>query len=217
MKKIVIISVVMILSSLLLFLYPQIKHNIDSNQNQDIILDYSKNTDTLSLEIREEYFEKAISYNQDLVVGNYGTIEEYKDILNFENGIIGYIEIPKINVNLPIYHGIDDEVLENGVAHIFNSSFPIEDESVHAVLSAHTALPLTKLFDDLDQLAVGDTFTVTVLDTKLEYIVTDIKTVLPQDAEEQFKIAENKNIVSLMTCYPYAVNTHRLIVTAEQR
>ncbi len=215
MKKYITIGVVLIIISTLIFIYPQINNLINSKLNQDIIQNYSNNIDTLSLDLREEYLKEAKTYNENLLKSKYISVEKYSNILNFDNGIIGYIEIPKIDVKLPIYHGDDESVLDNGVAHIYNSSFPIEGESVHSVLSAHTALPLTKLFDDIDKLVLGDTFSVNILNIKLNYEVTKTDIILPENAYKHFNIERNINQISLMTCYPYSINTHRLIVTSK--
>ena len=124
---------------------------------------------------------------------------------------MGYITIPKIGVELPIYHGTGDSVLQIAAGHLEGTSLPVGGESTHAVISAHRGLPSAKLFTNLDQLEVGDTFTITVLDRVLTYEVDKISIVLPTETDE-LKIAEGKDYVTLMTCTPYGINTHRLLV-----
>ena len=136
----------------------------------------------------------------------------YNDTLDITGtGIMGYITISKIGVELPIYHGTSDGVLQIAAGHLEGTSLPVGGESTHAVISAHRGLPSAKLFTNLDQLEVGDTFTITVLDRVLTYEVDKISIVLPTETDE-LKIAEGKDYVTLMTCTPYGINTHRLLV-----
>ncbi len=127
------------------------------------------------------------------------------------NGLMGSIEIPKLNLKLAIYHGLGTEALENGVGHVEGTSLPIGGEGTHAVLAGHRGLPSARLFTDLDQMQIGDTFLIHVLDQTLAYKVDQIKTVLPEETED-LAIVPGEDHVTLITCTPYGVNTHRLLV-----
>lgn len=141
--------------------------------------------------------EKLAVYNQMLLVDH--------------TGIMGYVEIPKINCNLPIYHGTNEAVLQTSIGHLAGSSLPVGGESTHAVLSGHRGLPSAKLFTNLDKLVEGDYFTVTVLNQTLTYEVDQIKIVLPEDFSD-LQIRNGEDLVTLVTCTPYGINTHRLLV-----
>jgi sortase A len=136
----------------------------------------------------------------------------YNDTLDLTGtGVMGYIDIDKIGVELPIYHGVDAEVLQIGVGHLEGSSLPVGGVNTHCILSGHRGLPSAKLFTDLNEMAIGDRFTITVLDRVLTYEVDQIKVVLPEDASE-LAIEEGKDYCTLVTCTPYGINTHRLLV-----
>ena len=138
--------------------------------------------------------------------------KEYLKLLNpKEDGVMGYIKIPKIDVEIPIYHGTSNKVLQKGVGHFENSSLPVGGESTHSILSAHRGLPSSRLFTDLDQLEEGDMFYIYVLDKVLAYRVDQIKVVEPSNIEN-LKIVDNEDYITLVTCTPYAINTHRLLV-----
>ena len=138
--------------------------------------------------------------------------EDYNSALNASgDGVMGYIDIDKIQVKLPIYHGVSDGVLSHAVGHIEGSSLPVGGESTHCVLSAHRGLPSAKLFTDLDKLEIGDTFRITVLDRAMIYEVDQIKTVLPTDVGDLL-ITEGADYCTLITCTPYGINTHRLLI-----
>lgn len=144
------------------------------------------------------------------------TDEEYERVLNLgEDGVMATITIPKIHVELPVYHGTSDEALQKGVGHLQETSVPIGGESTHCVLSGHTGLPSSKIFDNLDQLEVGDYFIITVLGEDHAYRVTSTEVVLP-DETESLVIQPGEDLVTLVTCTPYGVNTHRLLVHAER-
>ena len=135
----------------------------------------------------------------------------YYSILDFGNGIMGYIQIPGIDVKLPIYHGVSTQVLEKGVGHLPASSFPIRGEGNHAVLTGHTGLPSASLFTDLHKMQQGDQFQVTVGDTVMTYQVDQIKVVLPNETED-LQTVPGEEYCTLVTCTPYGVNSHRLLV-----
>lgn len=144
--------------------------------------------------------------------GNPITPESYWDLLNVDSaGMMGYIEIPKLNTTIPIYHGTSEAVLQVGVGHLQNTSLPVGGESTHAALSGHRGLPTRSLFTDLDQMEVGDRFYIKVLNETLCYTVDQILTVLPHEMDA-LAIEEGKDYVTLITCTPYGINSHRLLV-----
>lgn len=141
--------------------------------------------------------------------------EEYESILNFSGGMMGYLQIPKINVNLPIYHGTGEEVLAKGVGHMPESAFPIGGEGNHAVLTGHTGLPSAELFTDLTEMAEGDMFYISILNDTLAYEVDQIKVVLPSEGQDLTAVP-GKDYCTLVTCTPYGVNSHRLLVRGKR-
>lgn len=170
-----------------------------------------------------EMFREAEQYNAELAntvrkddTPIFNPKENYNNILNVSgNGIMGSIEIPVIDVRLPIYHGTDDEFLDEGAGHLIGTSFPIGGQNTHAVISAHTALPGKLFFDRLTDVKQGDIFYVKILDRELEYRVTDIQVVLPSESQS-LSIVKDKDLVTLVTCTPYSINSHRLLVTGER-
>ena len=143
-------------------------------------------------------------------------LEGYDEILKInDTGIMGYLDIPSISVHLPIYHGTRTYALQHGVGHLKTTSFPVGGDSTHAVLSAHSGLPNAAMFDRLPEMKVGDTFSVTILSQTIYYQVYDIETVLPEQTASLY-IQEGKDLVTLVTCTPYGINTHRLLVHAER-
>lgn len=229
MKKVInIILVVIVACGLGILLYPVISNAINNYYNSSNIKQYDNEVKTMSdndidsiLAKAEEYNKAVATYSYNNGVANYGDtykeiINSYDDILNFGNSLIGYIEISSINVYLPIYHGDLDNVLDKGSAHMKGTSFPIGGTGTHAVISAHSGYPRQKFFDDIDKLKKGDTFSITVLNKKLEYKVTEINIVKPTDTSHT-RVQQGKDLVTLVTCYPYGINTHRLLVTAERQ
>lgn len=175
------------------------------------------------LEAEEEAVNK---YNRILFQAKDGVIENgsiqlldskmYENTLNLTGtGIMGSIEIPQIDVNLPIYHGTTDEVLSKGIGHVEGTSFPVGGENTRAVLSGHRGLPNSKLFTRLDELEEGDLFFLKVLDKTLAYQVSEIEVIEPENVEK-LAIVKGKDLVTLVTCTPYGLNTHRLLVTGER-
>lgn len=172
--------------------------------------------------------EKAITYNQQLLDGRAvvtdpfdpdaerPTDEDYDNVLNLSgDGVMATINIPKIHVELPVYHTTDTDVLEHGVGHLEGTSVPIGGESTHCVLSGHTGLPSMKIFDNLDQLEVGDYFVISVLGEDHAYRVTSVEVVLP-DETDSLVIEQGRDLCTLVTCTPYGINSHRLLVHAER-
>ena len=169
--------------------------------------------------------ERAVAYNKTLQSGTDNTFsrealaeaeESYWHLLNVRgDGIMGYIQIPKIGVELPIYHGTAEETLDKGVGHLLGTSLPVGGIGTHSVLTGHSGLAGTRMFSDLDQLKIGDVFYARVLDETHAYMVLDINTVLPEDTSK-LEIDPQRESVTLVTCTPFGVNTHRLLVRGER-
>ena len=216
-----IILVLVFFVGLSVMLYPTISDFCNEKRQSKAIVDYQSTIENMKEEDYTSFFKEASAYNKKLLNLNYpfinGTkIEGYDDILNINgNGMMGYITIPKIKVELPIYHGTSDAVLNVATGHLQGTSLPVGGKSTHCVLSAHRGLPSAKLFTSLDKMAVGDTFTITVLDKVLTYEVDQIKIVLPHVVEDLY-IEEGKDFCTLVTCTPYGINTHRLLVRGKR-
>ena len=215
------ILVVLLLVGLSVMLYPTVSDWWNSRVQTRAIATYNQSVEQMDTGDKERLLMEAHSYNATLShltapftnwedAGNYGKILDISG-----TGIMGYISIPKIQVELPIYHGTSAEVLNVAVGHLQGSSFPVGGENTHAVISAHRGLPSAKLFSDLDQLVEGDTFTVTILDEVLTYEVEKIFIVKP-DELDKLAIIPGGDYVTLMTCTPYGVNSHRLLVRAHR-
>lgn len=216
-KVITLILLGVFLLGLSVLLYPSVSSYWNSVTQSRAVVDYDMIVKSLSPKDYTALYENAERYNEALKklnfpLSEYGQVEGYADCLNAAgDGIIGYIDIDKIQVKLPIYHGADPSALNRACGHIEGSSLPIAGKGTHAVLSAHRGLPSARLFSDLDKLGVGDTFRVTVLDKTYTYEVDQIKTVLPDDVSDLL-IDKDKEYCTLVTCTPYGINTHRLLV-----
>ena len=229
MKKLLkkFFSVLLVFSILIgigLVLYPTVSNLINDVTNKSNYENYDNTVKTLTSNDKNNLLSKAKEYNRiiasiyfnSLLTEEYKKISnEYENIMNFGEGIICYIDIPKINVSLPVYHETVDNVLTKGAAHLKNSSFPLGEKTSHTVISAHSGFPQQKFFDDLDNLKMGDTFSIRVLTNTYYYKVKSINIVNPND-NSKLKIIQNKDLVTLVTCYPYSINTHRLLVTGER-
>ena len=225
-KILLIIAVIFIIVGTGIFLYPSISNYFAEKNHVEAIRNYDKMVVKIGEDSLKKEKEKAQTYNENLsgdpvhdpfVLGSgYALPENYKEVLNISgDGIMGYIQIPKISVDLPIYHGTSEEVLEKGVGHIQNTSVPIGGNSTHSVLTGHTGLPNAELFTRLDELVVGDIFYIHVLNDILTYKVYEIKVVLPDNIDE-LRITSGEDLVTLVTCTPYGVNSHRLLVKAKR-
>ncbi len=208
------------LVGLLIMLYPFISNSLNRMKTENLVSKYNGDVDKTSQRKLTEAYRKAQAYNRNHTANTIVDIfnqdspvrDEYMSLLNLSgNGMMGYIEIPEIHQRLVIYHGTGDEVLQKGCGHIAGTSLPVGGKSTHAVLAAHRGLPSAKLFTDLDRLKVGDEFYLFVLNRTLAYKVDQIKTVKPDNLDE-LQIEKGKDYVTLFTCTPYAVNTHRLLV-----
>ncbi len=212
-----ILIVVLIVAGAALLLYPTVSNYLHSKYSASVIKDYHTVYQNTEEEKRQDIIRKAEDYNTRLFSANAPLYEPtqvtgYNDTLDLTGtGVMGYIDIDKIGVELPIYHGVDAGVLQIGVGHLEGSSLPVGGVNTHCILSGHRGLPSAKLFTDLNEMEIGDRFTITVLDRVLTYEVDQIKVVLPEDASE-LAIEEGKDYCTLVTCTPYGINTHRLLV-----
>ena len=215
---ITVFLVLILLAGLSLLLYPTFSDWWNSYHQTKAIASYAADVANLSNEDYEKIWKAATEYNASLSERNsdYTLTEEqkkqYEQLLNVSgDGIMGYIEIPSINCSLPIYHGTQESVLQIAVGHIEWSSLPVGGASSHCVVSGHRGLPSAKLFTNLDELSKGDTFMLRVLDEVLTYEVDQILIVEPQETGA-LQIEEGKDYCTLVTCTPYGINTHRLLV-----
>ena len=205
------------LIGIFVLLYPAFSNYWNSKTQTRVIVDYESVLEQLEPEDYTAIFEAAYDYNDklnrlDFPLRNYAQIPGYYDTLKVEGtSIIGYLKIDKIKVELPVYHGTSDTVLNVGVGHLEGSSLPVGGESTHSVMSAHRGLPSSKLFTDLDRLEIGDTFNITILDKVLTYQVDQVKVITPKEIND-LQIVEGKDYCTLFTCTPYGINTHRLLV-----
>ena len=213
-----IILVLIFFIGLSLLLYPSFSDYWNSFHQSRAIASYAEAVTTIDDTDCEKMWEEAQAYNAALTqkqnrwVLSDKECEEYEQILNIGGtGIIGYIEIPSIKVSLPIYHGVDEAVLQIAIGHIEGSSLPVGGESTHCVLSGHRGLPSAKLFTDLDKMEAGDIFMIRVLEETLTYEVDQIRIVEPEDLSA-LEIEEGKDLCTLVTCTPYGINSHRLLV-----
>ena len=212
-----VILVIVFLAGLSVMLYPIISDYWNSKTQSKVIADYDKLLSNMDNETYKSIMANAEDYNNKLKelynpLENYNELDGYNDTLDVTGtGIMGYITIPKIDVELPIYHGTSDKVLNNAAGHLQGSSLPIGGESTHAVISAHRGLPSAKLFSDLDELEKGDRFTITVLNEVLTYEIDKIQIIEP-DELDKLEIVDGEDYVTIITCTPYGINTHRLLV-----
>ena len=208
--------------------YPTISNQWNTYRQSQLISSYNNKVEEMTPEDFSEEWQKAKAFNSNIQQNNlYGDVfgeddgdlkdTDYWKVLNVaEDGVMGYLSIPKINIKLAIYHGTADDVLQTGVGHLNGTKLPIGGESTHSVLAAHRGLPSAKLFTDIDQLEAGDKFYIHVLDEVLAYQVDQILPMVDKDDHETLQkalqIEEGKDQVTLFTCTPYGVNSHRLLV-----
>ena len=223
MKKIrVIFCVIIFITGLGIASYPFISNMVAQRHASQVVKDYETNVEEMDEEKIDAMKEAAKKYNEQLsnVVSvddeneNNEQGESYVDLLNIGESL-GYITIPKIDVNLPIYNGTSQDVLSKGVGHMEQSSYPLGGVSTHCVLTGHRGLPSAVLFTDLDKLEIGDEFYLHVLDEILAYKVDQIKVVEPNESGD-LEIIDGKDYCTLVTCTPYAINSHRLLVRGER-
>lgn len=217
-RKTTWILVLMFLAGVSLLLYPTVSDYWNSLHASQAVAAYAEDVHAMEQDQYEDVLEQARAYNQarsSKTMDFYLTDEEqqsYDSQLNVGGtGIIGYIEIPVIAISLPIYHGTSESVLQIAVGHLDWSSLPVGGESTHCVLSGHRGLPSAKLFTNLDEMKLGDTFVIRVLDEVLTYEVDQILIIEPTDTSA-LVIEQGKDLCTLMTCTPYGINSHRLLV-----
>ena len=213
-----IILVLIFLLGLSLLLYPSFSDYWNSFHQSHAIASYAETLSVINSAEQDRIWEEARIYNETLVnkanrwIVEEEKLEEYNSLLNIAgNGIMGYVEIPTIAVELPIYHGVSDSVLQIAIGHLEGSSLPVGGEGTHCAISGHRGLPSAKLFTNLDELAKGDVFLLHVMDEILTYEVDQIRIVEPADLSA-LEIEEGKDLCTLITCTPYGVNSHRLLV-----
>ena len=215
---ITIVLIVAFLGGLTLLLYPTVSDWWNFQHQSRAVSTYIETVAQIDNHRYEQIWGESRAYNAKLAMKKMDfqltdeQLEEYNELLNVSgNGIMGVVNIPTINVTLPIYHGTDESVLQIAIGHIAGTSLPVGGESTHCVISGHRGLPRAKLFTDIDKLVVGDRFTLNVLDEVLTYEVDQIRIVLPYELEN-LSIEEGKDYCTLVTCTPYGINTHRLLI-----
>lgn len=213
-----ILLLLVLLVGLSLVLYPSVSNWWNESRSSKVISDYSDLVAELEDEDYEEMWQAAIDYNASRVGAPNPYLltpeqkQAYRDVLNLGGkGVMGYIEIPSIDVSLPVYHTVNEDILQVAVGHLEWSDLPVGGEGTHCVLSGHRGLPSAKLFTDLDDLRVGDTFMLRVLDGLLTYEVDQILIVNPNEVDDLRQVP-GQDLCTLVTCTPYGVNTHRLLV-----
>lgn len=216
-----IILILIFLVGLSVMLYPSVSDAVNRKHQSRAVAGYAEEVEQLSDADYQTYFDAADAYNRQLnttpnAFYKPDLVSGYAQTLDISGtGIMGYITIPKISVELPIYHGTDEGVLQVAAGHLEGSSLPVGGAGTHAVISAHRGLPSAKLFTNLDELEVGDRFTITVLNRVLTYEVDQISIVLPTEIDLLLP-TEGMDYVTLMTCTPYGINTHRLLVRGKR-
>lgn len=220
-KRNTIIMIVLFFIGLLTLFYPTLSNYYNEKMGSKTIYNYENILNSYDIGKFKQIKKDAINYNKKLSklkepLLDYDDLKNYNKVLNVNNeGMIGYLSIDKIRVEIPIYHGTNNDTLNSFVGHIEGTSLPIGGKGTHSVLSAHRGLPSAKLFSDLDRLELGDTFKITVLDEVLTYEVDKISIVKPNNSKE-LKIDKNNDYVTLLTCTPYGINTHRLLVRGKR-
>ena len=215
--KTVIFLTIGFLVGICILLYPTLSDYWNSKTQSRAVTNYESVLENLDEDVYKSIFENAYAYNKALYETNY-PLMDYKKVPGYyetlsitENDMIGYLKIDRIGIELPIYHGTSDDVLNKGVGHLEGSSLPVGGENTHCVMSAHRGLPSSKLFTDLDRMEIGDTFQIVVLDQVLTYQVDFVKIIEPTDVSD-LQIIEGGDYCTLFTCTPYGINTHRLLV-----
>lgn len=215
--KVGILLVLMLFIGVCVLLYPSLSQYWNSKTQTRAVENYQDILDSLKEEDYSALFSQAEDYNAALFqledpLYDFSQLEGYGEILDVSGtGIMGYISIPKIGIELPVYHGTSPEVLNIACGHLQGTSFPVGGENTHSLLSAHRGLPHARLFTDLDKMEIGDVFTFTVLDRVVTYQVDQIKVIRPDEIDD-VRIIEGEDHCTLLTCTPYGINSHRLLV-----
>ena len=216
-----VIFVIIFVVGLSVMLYPSFSNWWNLRHQSRAVANYKETVAQMNSSQTEQLFAEAHRYNAQLAklsspFHSFEEVKGYDDILNVSGtGIMGYISIPSIQVELPIYHGTSEGVLQIAAGHIQGSSLPIGERNAHAVISGHRGLPSARLFTDLDKMVVGDTFTVNILNEVFTYEVEQILIILP-DESDKLEIIPNEDYVTLMTCTPYGINSHRLLLRSKR-
>ena len=216
-SKIGLILVLMLFVGVCGLLYPSVSQYWNARTQSKVVDNYQEILAELKQEDYSTYLEAAYQYNNALSalsdpLANYYKLNNYNRTLNISgSGVMGFITIAKLGVEIPIYHSVRTEVLNIACGHLEGTSLPVGGESTHSVLSAHRGLPHAKLFTDLDKMELGDTFTITIMDQTLTYQVDQIKVVLPNEVDD-IQIVAGEDLCTLLTCTPYGINSHRLLV-----
>lgn len=215
------VIITVFLAGICILLYPSVSDLWNSYLNEKTVTAYDSAVSKYPSSVLKKEFRKARAYNEQHVTNtirdafdndNYIKTHPYSDLLNpGGDGVMGYLEIPKIREKIVIYHGTGDKTLQRGSGHVEGTSLPIGGKDTHAVIAAHRGLPSAKLFSSLDEMQKGDEFYITILNRKMAYEVDKIKVVTPEDISD-FAIYRNRDYVTLLTCTPYGVNSHRLLV-----
>lgn len=221
-------AVIVLLVGVSLIAYPYVSDFLNKRHQMEVIQQQSDAVGSMDAALLAEEMAACVDYNQRLLASRTVvtdpfdpsnqpvSTEEYEERLNLNgDGVMGTISLPSIDTVTPVYHGTGEEALANGGGHMDATSLPVGGESTHAVIAGHNGLPSVRIFDDLHNIAVGDYFVITVLGEDHAYRVTSTETVLP-DETESLAVEEGKDLVTLVTCTPYGVNTHRLLVHAER-
>ena len=217
-----IIRLLVLVVAFAVLLYPTVSSYVNEKNGSKVVSNYDAESVRLSNAEKEKMLEDARAYNKEMLSnidlidpfsqGEKSLDARYESLLNIDgSGMMGYIRIPKIKVEIPIYHGTSESVLQAGVGHFWGTSLPVGGESTHTVLTGHRGLPTKTLFTNMDKLVKGDVFYIKVLDETLAYKVDQILTVLPEETEA-LSIVPGQDYATLVTCTPYAINTHRLLV-----
>lgn len=217
-----IIRLLVLVVAFAVLLYPTVSSYVNEKNGSKVVSNYDAESVRLSNAEKEKMLEDARAYNKEMLSnidlidpfsqGEKSLDARYESLLNIDgSGMMGYIRIPKIKVEIPIYHGTSESVLQAGVGHFWGTSLPVGGESTHTVLTGHRGLPTKTLFTNMDKLVKGDVFYIKVLDETLAYKVDQILTVLPEETDA-LSIVPGQDYATLVTCTPYAINTHRLLV-----
>lgn len=224
----IILIVIMMLAGVAVLTYPLFSSFANNIASRSQAEEYTKAVKAMPSEQTKKLMQEAMEYNaslnNNLIITDPFDVEAYDKIganyestLNVDNaGLIGYVDVPKINVYLPIRHGTGSEILAKNAGHVMNTSFPIGGESTHSVISAHSAYPGETFFDYLVDMKMGDEFFIHILDRTLKYEVDNIEVLLPEDTIDAMRIVEGEDYVTLLTCTPYSINTHRLLVRGKR-
>ena len=205
----------------IILIYPSASNYYNQRVSSYMISNYDKSLENLGREDYEAMWQAAREYNSTVnkysraFINGASEDEVYLDTLNISGNMMGYIRIDKINVSLPVYHGTAEPVLQVGVGHLEGSELPTGDIGNHTVLTGHRGLPTAKLFTDLDKLDIGDTFVLTIVNETFTYKINQIRIVEPHELSE-LKVDPTKDLVTLVTCTPYGINSHRMLLQAER-